>query len=408
MQKHSLTVLGLALISTAAVAQPTLTPESLFEQVSPSVWAVRTLDGTGRALSQGSAVVIAPGRLITNCGLLARASTVSVSRENISYSATLEFPDPERDLCQLKVANFNAPSVRVASSESWRVGARVYAMGSPRGLETTISDGMLSGIRRNERSDLEALQITVPLLPGSIGGGLFDAQGHLIGITTLLNKEGQTLNAAVPATWIADVPARAQAAVAAYNERSKQPPPKAAPTGDRVFEYALKDRFTGNTQRVVYRLDRVDGDTRIFNQGNRVERANGEVTTPGDPIGGEFDLVMPPGGWVNKAHESSSARELRYEPQLPDRRIRMQLTARTFETSILRVGARELTVVRVNFKGYTQRGRTEPSVSAPYEANAWYAPELGRVVRFDAKSRGQGGGAIMVDESLELVSIRAE
>lgn len=408
MSKPSLTALGLALVSTAAAAQSPLTPESLFEQVSPSVWAVRTQDGNGRALSQGSAVVIAPGRLITLCGLLARASTVSVSRENISYSATLEFPDPERDLCQLKVANFNAPSVRVASSESWRVGARVYAIGSPRGLETTISDGMLSGLRRNERSDLEALQITVPLAPGSSGGGLFDAQGHLIGITTLLNKDGQTLNAAVPATWIADVPARAQAAVAAYSERSKQPQPKATPTGDRVFEYALKDRFTGNNQRVVYRLDRVDGDARIFNQGNRVERANGEVTTAGDPIGGEFDLVMPPGGWVHQALESSSTRELRYESQLPDRRIRMQLTARTFETSTLRVGARELTVVRVNFKGYTQRGRTEPSVSAPYEANAWYAPELGRVVRFDAKSRGQGGGAIMVDESLELVSIRAE
>lgn len=408
MPKHSLKVLGLALVSTAALAQPTLSPESLFEQVSPSVWSLRTQDSTGRVLSQGSAVVIAPGRLITHCGLLARASTVSVSRENITYSATLEYPDPERDLCQLKVANFNAPAVRVVSSESWRVGARVYAVGNPRGLETTISDGMLSGVRRNERSQLEALQITVPISPGAIGGGLFDAQGQLIGVTALLNKDGQALNVAVPATWIAEIPARAQAVVAAYNERSKEPPPKAAPTGDRVFEYTLKDRFTGNTQRVVYRLDRVDGDTRIFNQGNRVERANGEVTTSGSPIGGEFDLVMPPGGWVHQGHESSSARELRYEPQLPDRRIRMQLTARTFETSTLRVGAREFTVVRVNFKGYTQRGRTEPSVSAPYEANAWYAPELGRVVRFDAKSRGQGGGAIMVDESLELISIRAE
>lgn len=392
MRTRTLTAFGLAFLSTAAVAQSGLTPERLFEQLSPSVWAVRTQDSNGRALSQGSAVVIAAGRLITHCGLLARASTVSVSRENVTYNATLEFPDPERDLCQLKVANFNAPSVRVASSESWRVGSRVYAIGSPRGLETTISDGMLSGIRRNERSDLEALQITVPIAPGSIGGGLFDAQGQLVGVTALLSKDGQTLNVAVPATWIADVPARAQAVVAAYNDRSKPPPAKAAPTGDRVFEYALKDRFTGNTQRVVYRQDRADA----------------EMTPPAAPFGGEFDLVRPPGGWVPKGHESSSTRELRYESPLPDRLIRMQLTARTFETSTLRVGARELTVVRVNFKGYTQRGRTEPSVSAPYEANAWYAPELDRVVRFDAKSRGQGGGAIMVDESLELISIRSE
>ena len=59
MPKHSLKVLGLALVSTAALAQPTLSPESLFEQVSPSVWSLRTQDSTGRVLSQGSAVVIA-------------------------------------------------------------------------------------------------------------------------------------------------------------------------------------------------------------------------------------------------------------------------------------------------------------------------------------------------------------
>jgi serine protease Do len=409
MHNHTYSALGLAFFSTAALAQPTLTPEALFEQVSPSIWVVRTQDSNARPLSQGTAVVIAPGRLITNCSVLARANAVSVTRENITYSASLEFPDTERDLCQLKVANFNAPSVQVMASEAWRVGSRVYAIGSPRGLETTISDGMLSGVRRNARMELEALQITVPLSPGANGGGLFDAQGRLIGITALLNRDGQALNAALPAAWIGDLPARAQAALAAHTDREKQPPAKAAPTGDRVFEYARKDRFTGNTQRVVYRLDRVEGDTRIYNQGNRVEREGGEVITPGDLIGGEFDRAMPRGGWVHKANASSATRELRYETQLPDHLVRMQLTVRTFETSMLRVGARELTVVRVNFKGYTQRGRAEPMPSGAYEANAWYAPELGRVVRFEAKSRGHGGGmAIMVDETLELVSIRTE
>lgn len=408
MLHKPLIALGLVLSTALASAQPALTPETLFEKVSPSVWVVRTQDSSGRALTQGSAVVIAPGRLITNCHVLARANAVSVSRENVTYGASLEYPDPDRDLCQLKVANFNAPAVPVATPEAWRVGARVYAIGNPRGLETTISDGMLSGIRRNERADLEALQITTPIAPGSSGGGLFDAQGRLIGITKSVLKEGQNLNIAIPATWITEMPTRAEAAIATHSERTKPPPPAAKATGDRVFEYALKDRFTGNIQRVVYRLDRVEGDARIFNQGNRVERAGGEVITRGTPIGGEFDLAMPPGGWIQKTPSGGSTWPLRYEAPASDRRIAMDLTARTAEESILRVGERELVVIRVNFKGYSQRGRTELTVSGIYEANAWYAPELGRVVRFDVKSRSQGGGAFMLEESLELVDIRAE
>ncbi|WP_425459298.1 S1 family peptidase [Hydrogenophaga borbori] len=110
-------------LSAAAQAQPSLTPEALFERLAPSVWVVHTLDGERRPLMQGSAVVIGPGRLITNCHVLRRARSVSVGRDNMSFGATLEHPDTERDLCQLKVANFTAPAVAIAPAESLRAGA---------------------------------------------------------------------------------------------------------------------------------------------------------------------------------------------------------------------------------------------------------------------------------------------
>jgi serine protease Do len=409
MLPKSLIPLCMALTATQALAQATLPPDALFDKVSPSVWVVRTQDGSGRALAQGSAVVVAPGRLVTSCRVLARAHAVSIARENVSYGATLEHPDPDRDLCQLKVANLSAPAVAVAPPETLRTGARVYAIGSPQGRETTISEGMLSGIRRNERSDIEALPITTPIEQGASGGGLFDAQGRLIGITVVALKDGQSQNIAVPAAWIAELPARAQAALAVNAERSK-PQPKTAATGDRLFEYVLKDRLTGISQRVIYRLDRVDGDNLVYNQGTRVERAGGEVITAGSPIGGEFDLVMPPGGWVHKASQASSTWPLRYEARAGTLPIRMELTARASEQSILRIDNRELNVVRVQFKGYTHRGGPTGLMAAGvYEANAWYAPELGRVVRFDVKTRGGvAGTAFYVDEVLDLVSIRTE
>ena len=149
-------------------------PEQLFERLAPSVWTVETFDGTNRPLAMGSAVVIGPGSLVTNCHVLAKASRVVVARDNVSYGATLEHPDPERDLCLLKVRNFTAPAVTVGQLEGLKTGARVYAIGSPRGLEQTISDGLLSAGRRSASGDVAALQVTVPISRGSSGGGLFD------------------------------------------------------------------------------------------------------------------------------------------------------------------------------------------------------------------------------------------
>ncbi|MBX3609522.1 MAG: trypsin-like peptidase domain-containing protein [Hydrogenophaga sp.] len=399
---------GTLALTCAAQAQTDLTPETLFERVAPSVWTVRTADTEGRPLTQGSAVVIGPGRLITNCHVLRRAARVSVGRENVSYGAELEHPDTERDLCQLKVANFSAPPVTIAPPESLRVGARVYAIGAPRGLETTISDGLLSGIRRNERAAFEALQITVPISPGSSGGGLFDAQGRLIGITTFGLKDSQNLNFALPASWIAEVPERAQAALAA---RNAPPPPVASggtaavPQGDRVFEYQLRDRRSGVSQKVIYRLDRVEGDRMVFNNGTRVERVGGGVLENTLAIGGEFDALMPNGGWIPSKPEPGSSWRLDYTRGQGDEARQVELRARYIDASRLRVGARELDVIHVEFKGFVRR----MVYSVPYTLNAWYSPELARMVRFETVANGgHGVGRVNIDEVLELIDIRSE
>jgi serine protease Do len=81
------------------------------------------------------------------------------------------------------------------------VGEPVYTLGSPVGLELTLANGILSG--RREEGGRAYIQTTAPISPGSSGGGLFDAHGNLIGITTLaiVGKEhlNQSLNFAIPA-----------------------------------------------------------------------------------------------------------------------------------------------------------------------------------------------------------------
>lgn len=385
----------------AATAQnaDTQTSRQLLERLSPSIWGVMPHDTQGRAMPGGSAVVIGSGRLVTSCHILARAKSVSVGRENIAYGATLEHPDAERDLCILKVANFTAPAVTMAGVTPLKEGTRVYAISNLRGLETTIGDGLLSGVRRSPQDELVALQTTIPFSRNSSGAGLFDAQGQLLGITTSAMRESQSLTFALPATWITEVPERAQIALARV---------KASPR-TTVYEYRLRDRTTGTARPVIYRLDRIEEDRLIFNQGTRIEKAGGAVVSMSTPIGGEFDMAMPPGGWVAATPQSGARWDTRYEVLSQSRRIGMDLTAQALNESTMRIGGRELRVVRVQFTGYTERGNVTSNPAGPYEASAWYAPELGRVVRFEATARGgRGGSAFFIEETLELVDIREE
>lgn len=409
-----LAALCLCAMPALAQQQPaTLSAEQLFERVAPSVWMVETFDAQNRPMASGSGVVVGPGRVITNCHVLARAKRVVVSRENVSYGATLEHPDPERDLCQLKVANFTAPAVPIAGVESIKIGSRVYAVGNPRGFEQTISDGLLSGIRRAESGDFTALQITVPISKGSSGGGLFNARGQLIGITTFMVRDAQNVNFALPASWIDELPQRAQVALQKTNE-ARAPAVAAAtaapgPGTARVYEYRLRDRVTGIARPVTYRLDRVDGDKLMFNQGSRVEKSDGQVLSLTAAIGGEFDQAMPPGGWISKEPAPGAVWNLRYETLLGGSRVGMELRAQAAGESTMRFKDGELRILRVDFKGHTVRGTASTNPSGTYKATAWYAPELGRVVRFEARSRGGvGSGVFLIDEALELVDIRSE
>jgi Trypsin-like peptidase domain len=94
----------------------------------------------------------------------------------------------------------------MASVQTIRVGQRVYAIGAPRGLELSISDGLVSSIRPYGAFPL--IQTNAPISKGSSGGGLFDTDGRLVGITTSSAIDGQNINFALAADLISQLPAR--------------------------------------------------------------------------------------------------------------------------------------------------------------------------------------------------------
>jgi hypothetical protein len=140
--------------------------------------------------------------VLTNLHVIENATAVSVKLANgdvYDDVSVLAF-DARRDLVLLKVAGFALKSVTLGNSDTLKVGDRVYAIGAPRGLELTISEGIVSAIR-DSGEGYQVIQTTAPISPGSSGGGLFDNQGHLVGLTTYRLEGGENLNFAVPINY---------------------------------------------------------------------------------------------------------------------------------------------------------------------------------------------------------------
>jgi S1-C subfamily serine protease len=151
-----------------------------------------------QGVSQGSAVAISSRSLLTSCHILAGRPHAVVLQGQGELHAKLARSNQRSDRCVLEVASANLDPVRgVRPFSDLAVGEKVYTLGAPSGLDRTLGEGIISGLRQGKGSNL--IQFSAPISRGSSGGGLFDRWGNLIGITTFLVRETQNLNFAVAA-----------------------------------------------------------------------------------------------------------------------------------------------------------------------------------------------------------------
>lgn len=183
----------------------------IYEQAAKSTVVVENIDAKGKAQGMGSGVVLADGDVVTNCHVIKGANTLKVRIGDKEYPATLRYSDWDRDVCSLSVAGLSAQAVVVGNTKTLKVGAKVYAIGAPKGLELTLSDGIVSSLREVEGG--RYIQTTAAISPGSSGGGLFDENGALVGLTTFYFAEGQNLNFAVPVEWVKELSKRSAKAL---------------------------------------------------------------------------------------------------------------------------------------------------------------------------------------------------
>jgi hypothetical protein len=152
--------------------------------------------------SLGSGFFVAPYIIATNYHVIDGATSASCFLNNSNVKYEIEGyvgVDKITDLVLLKVSKLTKPSIKISKTKV-AVGQKVFVMGSPKGLSSTISEGIVSGLRDIEGYKL--IQMTAPISPGSSGGPVLNSLGELIGISVLQMKEGQNLNFSIPVSYL--------------------------------------------------------------------------------------------------------------------------------------------------------------------------------------------------------------
>jgi serine protease Do len=160
--------------------------------------------GGEKVFGAGSGFIVSPdGVILTNAHVVRDASEVTVKlQDRREYRARVLGSDPKTDVAVLKIDAKNLPVVPVGNTRNLQVGEWVLAIGSPFGLESTVTAGVVSAKGRSLPGDsVPFIQTDVAVNPGNSGGPLFNTRGEVVGINSQIYSQTggyQGLSFAIP------------------------------------------------------------------------------------------------------------------------------------------------------------------------------------------------------------------
>ena len=169
------------------------------KQVGPSVVLIQTSQGLGSGI-----VFDAGGDVVTNAHVVQGASSFQVTlADGHQYPARLVGSFPADDLAVLHLAAGGLHPASFADSTRLQVGDVTLAIGNPLGLQSSVTEGIVSALGRTVNEDNgvalpNVIQTSAPINPGNSGGALVDLQGRVIGIPTLAATDPQLGGSAAP------------------------------------------------------------------------------------------------------------------------------------------------------------------------------------------------------------------
>ena len=187
--------------------------------VLPSVVEIRSQQGLGSGV-----VIDTQGDIVTNRHVVGSDTTVQVrASSGKAFSAAVVGASSTKDLAVVRVEGANLPPATLADSSKLRRGDLVLAVGNPLGLESSVTNGIVSALGRTvDESSAVALsdliQTSAPINPGNSGGALVDVDGKVVGIPTLSAVDPENdqtavgIGFAIPSNSVKDVSSKLLAA----------------------------------------------------------------------------------------------------------------------------------------------------------------------------------------------------
>jgi S1-C subfamily serine protease len=184
---------------------------AVVEAVAPAVLSITSFQ-QNRPIGTGSGFLITPdGYAVTNSHVVADGGRfIAETEDGDRVTAEVVGDDPATDVALIRLTSRDLPYVQLSDSDALRPGQLVVAMGSPLGLQSTVSTGVVSAVGRSMRGRDgrmidNVIQHSAPINPGNSGGPLLDSRGHVVGVNTAIIAFAQGLGFAVPvntAQWV--------------------------------------------------------------------------------------------------------------------------------------------------------------------------------------------------------------
>lgn len=196
----------------AVLEKTPLSASEISEKVSPSVFYIEVYDENAAPIGSGSGFFISyDGTAVTNYHVIQdsySAQITTIDGEDYNVSSIIAF-DEKLDVAIIKVDKLSVsgnaisgfPSVTMANSDNIKAGQNIFALGSPFGLQNTISSGIISNVKQMVGED-SYIQITAPISHGSSGGALVNEYGEVLGITAAGIDDAQNIGFAIPINTI--------------------------------------------------------------------------------------------------------------------------------------------------------------------------------------------------------------